>query len=76
MKNKSEAFKIVAVASSMGISVVLATVIGLAIGYYLDKYLGTQPWLTIVFLILGIIAGFRNIYIIARRVIRASGEDK
>lgn len=54
-------------ASSMGISVVLATVIGLAIGVWLDKVFETSPWLTLVFLLIGIIAGFRNIYIIGKR---------
>ena len=35
--------------------------IGLAVGVYLDRRWGTSPWLTIVFLILGIAAGYRNI---------------
>jgi len=54
-------------ASSMGFAVVLSTVIGLAIGYWLDEYFGTSPWLLLIFLVLGIIAGFRNIYIIGKR---------
>ncbi len=56
-----------AMASSMGIAMVLATVIGLAIGYFLDKWLDTSPWLTMIFLIIGIIAGFRNLYMIGKR---------
>jgi len=55
-------FKGLATLSSMGIAMVLCTFIGLLIGIYLDKYLGTKPWLTIIFLILGIAAGFKNIY--------------
>lgn len=51
----------------MGISMVLATVIGLAIGYFLDKWLDTSPYLTLIFLIIGIIAGFRNLYVIGKR---------
>jgi F0F1-type ATP synthase assembly protein I len=34
-----------------------STLVGYAIGYYLDKHFGTS-WLQIVFLILGSIAGF------------------
>lgn len=70
--------RLLAVVSSMGISMVLATIIGLAIGYFLDhRVFGTEPWLTIIFLILGIIAGFRNLYIIAKRAERIlSGESK
>jgi ATP synthase protein I len=48
--------------SIIGIEMVVSTFIGLAIGIYLDKKFETAPWLTIVFLIIGIIAGFRNIF--------------
>lgn len=47
--------------SSIGLSVVLAIVIGLAIGVYLDRRFGSSPWGTLIFLVLGIIAGFRNL---------------
>ena len=49
-------------ASALGIAIVLATTIGLALGYWLDRVFDTSPWLTLIFLILGIIAGFRNFY--------------
>jgi len=48
--------------SIIGIEMVVSTFIGLAIGIYLDNKFETAPWLTIVFLIIGIIAGFRNIF--------------
>lgn len=48
-------------ASSIGLTLVLCTVIGLAIGVWLDRWLGTKPWLTLAWLILGILAGFWNI---------------
>ena len=48
--------------SIMGIEMVVSTFIGLGMGIYLDKKFETAPWLTIVFLIIGIIAGFRNIF--------------
>ena len=47
--------------STIGLSVALAIFIGLAIGVYLDRRFGTSPWLTIIFLLLGIVAGYRNI---------------
>lgn len=47
--------------SSIGLSVVLAIVIGLAIGVYLDRHFDSSPWGTLIFLVLGIIAGFRNL---------------
>ena len=53
--------------SSMGISMVVATFIGLYIGVYLDNVFSTKPWFTIIFLIIGIAAGFRNIYILIKK---------
>jgi ATP synthase protein I len=44
--------------SSIGIAMVLATVIGFAGGYYADKWLGTEPWLLLIGLGFGIAAGF------------------
>ena len=61
--------------SSLGISMVAATLIGLAMGYYLDKWLETSPWFTLIFLVIGIIAGFRNIYILTERELRRQKES-
>jgi ATP synthase protein I len=53
--------------SSLGLSVSLAIFIGLALGVYLDWRFETSPWCTLGFLVLGIIAGFRNIAIVIRK---------
>jgi ATP synthase protein I len=53
--------------SSLGISVALSIFIGLAVGIYLDRRFGTAPWCTLIFLVIGIIAGFRNIAIVIRK---------
>jgi ATP synthase protein I len=53
--------------SSLGLSVSLAIFIGLAVGIYLDRRFGTSPWCTLIFLVIGIIAGFRNIAIVIRK---------
>jgi len=37
-------------------------VIGLVGGYYVDRWLGTTPWLLLVGLVLGIAAGFVNLF--------------
>lgn len=50
------------VLSSTGLSMVLAIFIGLAFGVFLDGRLDTRPWFTLIFLGIGIIAGFRNIF--------------
>jgi ATP synthase protein I len=48
--------------STMGMSMGISIVFGLAAGYYIDKYLGTKPWFMLLFLIFGIVAGFKNLY--------------
>lgn len=69
-EKKRKEWHLLAMASSMGISMVMATVIGLALGLWLDSLFETRPWLTLVFLVLGIVAGFRNLYIIGKRAIK------
>ncbi|MBF0622357.1 MAG: AtpZ/AtpI family protein [Magnetococcales bacterium] len=49
-------------ALSLGSEMVSATLIGVGMGYGLDRWLETKPWLTILFLFFGIAAGFRNMY--------------
>ncbi len=62
------AFKEMAYYSSLGISVSLAIFIGLGLGVWLDREFDTSPWLTLIFLGVGIIAGFRNIALAIKRV--------
>jgi ATP synthase protein I len=59
--------KLFAMVSTMGISMVLALVIAIAIGYYLDKWFQTSPVFFLIFMVLGIVAGFRNIYVLMKR---------
>lgn len=60
-------FRGLAMLASMGITMVVSTFIGLIIGIYLDKFFSTKPWFTIIFLFLGIAAGFRNIYLMTKK---------
>ena len=48
-------------ASSIGLELGLAVLIGLLFGIWLDSKLGTEPWLMLVFLGLGFTAGFRGV---------------
>ncbi len=59
--------RMIGVLSTVGITMVFATVIGLFFGHWLDMKFGTSPWLTAVFLLLGIIAGFRNLFIYVKK---------
>lgn len=53
--------------ASMGVTLAASTFIGLLIGIYLDKYFGTKPVLMLVFLVFGIISGFKSMYMAAKR---------
>jgi F0F1-type ATP synthase assembly protein I len=48
--------------AQVGITFVVATALGLASGYYLDRWLGTSPWLLLIGLGFGIAAGFVNFF--------------
>ena len=63
MKRESRRyFRELAFYASLGFSVALSIVIGLAIGVYLDREVfQTTPWLTLIGLGLGIVAAYRNI---------------
>ncbi len=54
--------------SSLSFSIALAIVIGLGIGFWLDtRVFDSSPWFTLIFLGLGVIAGFRNIYLAMKK---------
>ena len=50
----------------VGVELVSALAVGLAIGWLLDAWLGTRPWLMLVFILLGGVAGILNVYRMAR----------
>lgn len=62
--------------STVGITLVAATVIGYYAGHYLDGLFNTTPWLTLGFLLLGIAAGFKNLYDQTRRLMDLDDTDK
>jgi len=55
-------------ASSAGLELGISVGLGAFFGSWLDGKLGTDPWMLLVFLTLGLIAGFRGVL---RAVVRA-----
>ncbi|MGH6946538.1 MAG: AtpZ/AtpI family protein [Kiloniellales bacterium] len=49
-------------AMRIGVELVAALVVGVGIGILLDRWLGTTPWLMILFFVLGAAAGILNLY--------------
>ncbi len=63
--------------TSIGPTVAFSIFIGLGIGVYLDREVfGTTPWLTLIFLGLGIAAAFKNILYAIKRAEKFSQEDE
>lgn len=60
-------FRAVGYLSTVGLSMALSIGIGVGIGYYLDRKFGSEPWLLMVFMLLGVVAAFRNLYIMYKK---------
>ena len=63
----------VAVALRIGTEMVAALIVGVGIGWVLDRWLGTSPWLMVVFFFLGSAAGILNVYRTASGIGIATG---
>ena len=55
-------------AFKLGTELVSAVAIGTIIGFILDSWFDTKPWLIIIFFFLGAIAGMLNVIRTARRM--------
>jgi F0F1-type ATP synthase assembly protein I len=53
--------------STVGMAMALSIALGAGIGYYLDEFFGTRPWLSLVFLGFGIAAAFRSLYVLYKK---------
>jgi ATP synthase protein I len=51
-----------ALLASIGIMFPVSITIGAAFGYFLDRWLGTLPWLSAIFLGFGVAAAFLNLF--------------
>jgi len=60
--------------SVVGIQFPVAIALGFFFGRWLDAQLGTHPWLTAVFSLFGIAAGFVNLFRITAQAGRAEEE--
>ena len=45
-----------------------AVVVGTIIGFILDKWFGTKPWLILIFFFVGVIAGIMNVIKSAKKL--------
>ena len=61
--------------SAVGISFVLAVVIGAGFGHVLDQWLGSSPWFFLLFFFLGMAAGILNVIRISTRCLHEREGD-
>ena len=59
-------------AFKLGTELVAAVVVGTIIGFILDNWFGTKPWLIIIFFFLGATAGMLNVIRAAKRMQKES----
>ncbi|MFA5352867.1 MAG: AtpZ/AtpI family protein [Thermodesulfovibrionales bacterium] len=57
-------------ASTVGIHFALSIFVGFGMGYGLDRLLGTSPWMTIIFFVFGIVAGFMELIRVVRKELK------
>ncbi len=57
-------------AFKLGTELVAAVVVGTIIGFILDNWFDTKPWLIIIFFFLGAVAGLSNVIRTANRMQR------
>ena len=64
-------------AFSIGMAMVLAVVIGFALGYWVDyKWPGASPWGKLIGLVIGIAAAYRNLFVMGMRLKRSMEKNE
>lgn len=62
-KDKDDATRSgISMAFRIGVELVAGVIVGVAIGWALDRWLNTAPWLMVLFFFLGSAAGMMNVY--------------
>lgn len=76
MKHKNQVFQTISLISQLGISIIVPVLLCTVIGVFLDKKFSCS--LTIPLIILGVLAGVRNAYVLVRHVsdVITSKEDE
>jgi len=65
---QNEFMRAFSVFMQIGVTIIACLAVGLFLGWLLDRLLGTQPWLLMVFSFLGIGAAFKMIFDFAKKI--------
>jgi ATP synthase protein I len=66
-QKKIDTIRTIGALSTVGFSFVLAIVIGVAAGYYIDNHFGTKPWGFLIGFVFGLAAGVLNVVRTSRK---------
>lgn len=70
MASQADGMRAMATTGVMGLHMVSGPAVGFGIGYGLDVWLETTPWCGLAFLLVGVGAGFLNVWRDARELLR------
>ncbi len=68
-------FQKIAALSSIGLLLPSSIAVGLFFGYWLDKLLGTKPWMLLIFFTLGVVSGFLSLFQGIRKYSKDTEDD-
>jgi len=71
-KSRLPDFARLAELSSIALILPASIAVGLFFGYFLDRRLGTEPWLLLIFTVLGVASGLLSLF----RAIRKQWKDE
>ena len=66
--NNSESSSSMGTAFKMSTELVSAVAVGTIIGFILDNWFGTKPWLILIFFFIGVVAGIMNVIRSAKKM--------
>ena len=66
-KQRGETLKALSLLSQIGVMVVVCVGLGVFVGHTLDKWLGTAPWLLLVFSLLGAASAFKSMFDLSKK---------
>ena len=73
MADEPSPWRSLAMLASVGITFVVATAGATIGGYFLDRWLGSTPWFTLIGLAVGVAAGFRGFF---KSVTKPEGQER
>ena len=67
-KRRKQTMRMLSLVTNIGLTTVACVLVGIFLGRFLDRLLGTTPLFLIILLILGIGAAFKNIHDVSKTI--------